>query len=305
MWSLDSCCRAAHGCVAAAVLSGCGAPFAQTGANTSIPSGVPITDSNLLYVSSEEQIDLYTYPQGKSVGSLGIAGTGICADRAGNVFIPLFWYNEILEYAHGGNSPIATLETARNPADCAIDPATGTLAVTISDGIQTFSHRSGGWGPPQTYTQPDGTQVSYCAYDSSGDLFLDGYTSGSTFSLIEMPAGGSGTFTTVSLNKYFEFAGGLFWDHGELMISDSQRNQPTVIYQFKIAGNRGSEVGSTVLNHGTRSDRFLIHASTVVTSTRHGVGFWPYPAGGDAKRVLRIDNGFYGVALSVARGHKL
>lgn len=287
-----------------ALLAACGGltygPDSRAAQVASIPDGASIANSNLLYVAGEEQVYIYTYPQGNAVGSLGISGAGICADRAGDVFIPVSWENEILEYAHGGTVPIATLDTARLPEDCSIDPTTGSLAVTFLDGVQTFSHHSGDWGPAQTYTNPDGTQVSYCAYDSTGNLFIDGYTSGSAFRLIEMPARSPGTFTAISLNVRFELAGGLYWNRRNLVVTNSEIQHPTAIYRFAIAGNHGTRVGMTVLDHGAGSDRILIRGSTVVTSMRRGVGFWQYPAGGEPKQVLQMRNGFYGVAFSVA-----
>lgn len=293
--------RAVSICVTAAVLSGCGVPATPTGSLASIPSSVATANADLLYVAAEAQVDLFTYPQGRPAGSLGVAGgAGICADRTGNVYIPITYHNEIVEYPHGSSTPIATLYTARYPEDCTIDPTTGTLAVTFVDGFQTFSHGPGGWGAPRTYTNPDDTKVAYCTYDSAGNLFIDGYTSGSAFRLIEMPADGSGTFTAISLDKTLEFAGGLRFHRGELTILESVQHRPTMIYRFNVARYGGTYVGSTVLNRGTRSDRFLIDGSTIVMSTRHGVGFWRYPAGGEPKRVLGARDGFYGVALSAS-----
>ena len=64
---------------------------------------------------------------------------GECVDKAGDVFVADFGGNTgtpaILEYAHGGTKPIATLsDPGYYPESCSIDPTTGNLAVTNDGG---------------------------------------------------------------------------------------------------------------------------------------------------------------------------
>ncbi|MFY9663932.1 MAG: hypothetical protein WAK19_05715, partial [Candidatus Cybelea sp.] len=67
----------------------------------------------LLYISDLNTYDVYayTYPKGKLKGRLtGFSGPeGECVDKKGHVFIANFAASNVLEYAHGGTSPVATL----------------------------------------------------------------------------------------------------------------------------------------------------------------------------------------------------
>ena len=130
-------------CAAIALLSGCGggsqpliyAPGA-TGAGTagalhaSRGGSWMLPDAkgkNLLYAVSDDVVDVYTYPDGKLIGSLGWfnAVVGICVNKAGDVFIPVFGDYRIYEYPHGGTTQKAALKTPVTVVACAVDPKTG------------------------------------------------------------------------------------------------------------------------------------------------------------------------------------
>jgi streptogramin lyase len=274
-------------------------PHVDRGTSWMLPEA---KSEELLYVAGAEPVDVYTYPQGKMVGSLGTfrGPDGMCVDQGGDVFITIYYDNQVLEYAHGGSTPIATINTANFPADCSIDPTTGNLAVTFWDGIQIFSHPSSGWSGPQTYTQPDGTYFTYfCAYDDSGDLFFDADTQHSAFQLTELPAGSSGNFTTVSVNQRFSEPGGVLWDGNYLSIAElsRRRKRPAVVHQFSITGSNGTEVGSTTLRKA-REGLFWIQGSTIISEARGDVGFWNYPEGGRPEKIVHTPDGAGGVAVS-------
>src|SRR5580704_9380706 len=123
---------------AAALLAGCGGsqpPIGALGAMPSRPATISGGSSSaLLYISSPSNGNVYflTYPKGKLVGTLtGFQEPfGLCSDTAGNVFIPDSEAGDVVEYAHGGTSPIVTLnDVGYLPADCSVDPLTGNLAV--------------------------------------------------------------------------------------------------------------------------------------------------------------------------------
>ena len=77
----------------------------------------PAAAGPLLYVSDigAEDVDVFSYPGGKQVGKLtGFSEpAGLCTDRKGDVFVVDSGSDRILEYAHGGTSPIATLRAGR------------------------------------------------------------------------------------------------------------------------------------------------------------------------------------------------
>src|SRR6202042_651602 len=88
---------------------------------------------DLVYISSyANAVYVYSYPAGPLVGTLtGFNNPiGLCSDAKGNVWVTNASGGNIVEYAHGGTSPIATLQdSGQTPEDCAVDPTTGNLAV--------------------------------------------------------------------------------------------------------------------------------------------------------------------------------
>src|SRR5580692_11775023 len=76
----------------------------------------------LLYISDPgaNVVNVLTYPNGKRIGKLTGFNQprGECTDAAGNVYITNEKASDILEYAHGGTTPINTIDDpGQNPYD--------------------------------------------------------------------------------------------------------------------------------------------------------------------------------------------
>lgn len=157
-----------------------------------IPKGTP-----LVYVSNivTNDIYVYTYPRLALVGTL--AGffshpQGECADKAGDVWIASTNRQQLLEFAHGGLDPIATLkETGYFPVGCSVSPTSGDLAVVNlksnyggPGSISIFKNASGN---PTVFAYPDDIYLVYFdGYDSHGNLFFDGFDDSLTFQIAEI-----------------------------------------------------------------------------------------------------------------------
>ena len=153
----------AAGVLAAAIaLTGCGGGSQTTPtANAQVLKRAgswmapDLAERDLLYLSDDGNGNVYVYsfPGAKLQGTLtGLSvPTGECADKAGDVWIVEEGTNDIVEYAHGGTVPIATLSDPGNaPEACAVDPTTGNLAVanpqTLSAGVGSvgvYAHAQG------------------------------------------------------------------------------------------------------------------------------------------------------------------
>jgi hypothetical protein len=300
--NISSAFRVALGlCTALAMLSGCGAsatppaPWGPImGQNASLPvradhgpswMAPDAKTSDLLYVSDvgTNDVYVYSYSQGKLVGTLkGFSRpSGLCVDAAGNVFITELDAFDIVEYAHGGTSPLATLsDPGEDPGDCSVDPTTGDLAVT---NVSTPSSSPGdvaiyknAQGRPKTYKEPEISYYQFCGYDNRGNLFVDGAKTGA-FHLAELPNGKT-SFRNITLDKSFSYAGAVQWDGKHVAVGDYESN---VIYRFRISGSRGTSVGSTPLHHSSFAIGFWIEGSTVVgpNDDSANVMFWKYPGG--------------------------
>jgi hypothetical protein len=259
---------------------------------------------DLLYVASQEYgMFVLSYPQGKVVTQFELPSVplGICSDQSGDVFVatggtPGYVY----EYAHGGTSPIATLDAGyRYPAACAVDPTTGNLAVVIDPTqIAIFPDAQ---GTPTYYNDPNMDAMYYCAYDDSGNLFVDGQYI-NTAMLAELPYGGS-SFTGITLDKRIRRPGSMQWMGTYLALGTSKK----FVYHVQIAGSSGSIVDKTV--HDLLKSPWTIDGNRLISvyGSKDGgypfkVAYWTYPKGGAPTQLFNLfgaSSRLDGVAVSV------
>jgi len=92
-------------------VSGCGGqnPVAQGAAAQASVHRESGSSGGLLYMSTEYTVTIVSWPEFQIVGTFQNLGfEGLCSDpNTGNVFAPTG--GEVLVYAHGGTTPIATL----------------------------------------------------------------------------------------------------------------------------------------------------------------------------------------------------
>jgi hypothetical protein len=296
--------RCAFGiCATLTMLAGCGGSRPPIGAPGAMPQSRAIAQHakrggswmlpeakrrDLLYVALGNGVNVYTYPRGNLLGSLGVGGVYPCTDEANNVFIPAgFFGTQVLVYAHGATRPKVTLNDPYPAVDCSVDPSTEALAVTEGSGggivIFPYSHKRG-WRYAKSYADPDMQSIAFCAYDKNGNLFVDGGSSGG-FMLAELPKG-SKTFTTITLDQSISAAGSMQWDGKYLAIADLGKgsSNPSVIYRFALSGSSGTKVSTTTLNLSYAHAQFWIQGSTVIGPIAYdsvrAIGFWRFPAGG-------------------------
>lgn len=321
-------------CAAAAILVGCGRSSQPIGAPGAIPERrAPLAradrgrswmlpeakSEDLLYATalSGSQVAVFSYPSGKLVGMLtpDVSAAGACSDRNGNVFIAGGFSEAIEEYAHGGTTPIQTLNNSPYwPYGCSVDPITGNLATANgrgpgSRGYGSVSIFQGGSGTPTFYTDPNIYWYYNCGYDDDGNLFVDGNNESSPYPFAELPRG-SGTFTEITLSKGLEGAGPIQWDGSHLAVGYGN-NAGSVVYQVTISGSGGTVVGTTSLQSPRQENAFSfwIIGHTIIAAyqtRRHKyrrIGIWRYPGGGEFERYLRSGTtglSFWGVTVSVA-----
>lgn len=250
--------------------------------------------NDLLYISSNTNgnVYVYSYPYDKLKGTLtGFSSpAGECVGKSGHVFITS--KSGILEYAHGGTTPIATLKDAGLAQGCSVDPKTGDLAVTN----YSATSNSKAQGNVAIYKDAKGRPTyradskiyheSFCGYDNAGNLFVDGVDSSFLVKLSEIPSGRT-SFENITLKQTIRGAGGVQWDGKHLAVGNNTEG-PGTIYQFAINGQKGTKVGSTPLNDSGGAIQFWIEQANVIVPEpfANDVGIWAYPAGGSAKKTI-------------------
>jgi hypothetical protein len=263
-------------------------------------SSVP---TKLLYVSDAgtDDVQIYTYPDGAPAGTLtGFdQPQGECVDVAGDVFVTNTRASTIVEYAHAGTSPVATLaDPGQFPVACAINPRTGDLAVSnafdtgfYSGSVSIYKKAT---GTPTTYPNSQFFESFFLSYDDSGDVFVDGLTYDSNsndpyaFALAELKKG-TGTFSPIPVATTINYPGNVAWSNENIAIGD-QEYGPTVgaVYQVQLGASGGTVVGTTLLDGVCDVPQFYILKTVLLgpDACKANVAFFGYPAGGAHRRVV-------------------
>jgi hypothetical protein len=290
-------------CVAAAMLAGCGGSQAPIGAPGAMPQTSAIAtraERGKSWMKSEASSRVliyatggcggtfvFAYSDGTLVGSLDTGATsyGDCSDANGNVFITSG--TTVIEYAHGGTSPINTLSLPGDEAhSCSVDPTTNDLAVAFEGkggDIAIFQNEQ---GSPSMYQST--LDSSYCGYDASDNLFVDGYYGSGYIGLSELPKGSS-TFTRLTINGTLDDPPAqVQWDGQHVGYESTGKNSATV-QRLSISGSTATVVHAVHLRRVThRATQSWIYKNVIVAAfytaskgkSANKVGIWRYPAGG-------------------------
>jgi hypothetical protein len=326
MRSLDFSRNALTSCVAAAMLAGCGGSQPPIGAPGAAPQAsaiatrakptqnlfglrvgselAPPARQALLYFSSpaEEKVYVTSYPQGKLAGTLtGFASpAGLCSDDQGNIFVTDSINQNIVEYAHGGSSPIATLsDSGYLPVDCAFDARTGNLAVAnsqSSSGPGNIAIYADEQGPATLYSDQNFSTYLSCAYDNKENLFLVAGTDGD-FAFAELPKG-SRHFRSLSVG--FSGLDGVQLDGKYIAVGSSPGGEDASIYRVSVSKKIVTMKGTVPLDRGQHKVNlryFWVGGAKVVGAFGNYIGFWKYPAGREVIKLLRYPS-TWGVTVS-------
>jgi hypothetical protein len=303
-------------CAAAALLAGCGGSssppaVATLGAQARSWMKPGTSSGDLIYaLGGCGGTCVLSYPARKLVGTLDVPAssiTGDCSDSSGDVFISNG--TSIVEYAHGGTTPIATLSLPGDEAiGCSVDPTTGNLAVVFRGSGANIAVFPGARGTPTVYYSK--ITSFYCGYDNAGDLFVNGY-SGEYFGFAELAKGSTG-FLQLSISQSVGNPGQVQWD-GKYITWETAFESRTTVSRLAISGSSATIVGTShfdVLKNATQS--WIDGKHIFIPYVNHGhvlypdrIGVWKYPLGGKpAKNIENFGNygktvSFQGVTLSV------
>jgi len=289
------------------------AAHSQRGGSWMLPEA---KKKDLIYVSSfgppsgPWQILVFSYPQGELLGTLsGFPELlGECVDKKENVFVTSATSSGvgyIYEYAHGGSSPIATLnDPLTSPESCSVDAKTGNLAVISVGGVAVYPHAQ---DSPTTYTDPSFGAMNYGGYDNQGNLFVDGTRESVGFVFAELPSGSSG-FRDIYVDQPCRDDGSVQWDGRYITLQTVAQGgfAPRVIYRLSVSGSSATVLGTTALkSNRNRYDggQFWIQGKDVIGPDNDGesVALWKYPIGGRGIRTIRnVGREAWGVAVSLA-----
>jgi len=293
------------------MLAACQGSQSQFGAPPALPQSQAAAkgSGDLLYVGGAQDkhggksrgaLAVVTFPGGKPVATIALDGypTGICSDRSGNVWAVVgdghSW--NVYEYAHGGTTPIAKIHVPNAGyyvADCAVDPTTGDLAVVggayDGSGATAYVDVWHGAAPGKPERFPFSFSPYACAYDDSGNLFLDGYVGSTIFFELAELAQGSKSVTSVSLDRNAGgYPGGVQWDGTYVDVIAVLRGGSAIL-RVSVSDYKGHVVGIVRPKGLAYTGWFDIAGKTLVGDSGAGgqsLSLWPYPAGGQPLRKL-------------------
>lgn len=307
------------GCATVAILAGCGGsqPSVATPGSTAQDASTathgqswmkPGTSSgnDLVYAASDSGIIyVISYPQGQLVGEVDppyiFHSRGMCSDSKGDIFVPVAQGSEILEHAHGGTQPFATIRDVGGYAwSCAVDPTTGNLAVTnINWDYEQDSNVAiypDAQGDPTYYSGI--AEPLFCGYDNQGNLFVD------NGELWELPSGGE-SLTNIALKKDVADSQ-VQWDGKHITVASYSAS---TIYRLQISGATGKVVGETHLSGLNKrlTVQTWIQGNSIVAPIGPGknenrVAFWDYPRGGKAVTIVNLGHHAFPTAATFSVG---
>jgi hypothetical protein len=243
---------------------------------------------------------ILSYPDGKMVGNISDSDVtgGDCSDSDGNVFVTS--NTQVLEFAHGGSSPIATLSLPGTQAQaCGVDSTTGNLAVVFSGSganVAIFKNASGTPALYESYATP-----FYCGYDKSGNLFVSVLNNHSP-GLAEL-AKGSSTVTVLSVAGDLGAEGQVQWD-GSYLTYEGRDSRHVKVSRLQISGSTAVVAGVTQIRRPVNANQTWITSNRVIVSYStkasqiNRIGLWKYPKSG--KAVTKF--GTFGTALERITG---
>jgi hypothetical protein len=128
------------------------------------------------------------------------------------------------------------------------------------------------------------TREYFDGYDSSGNLFADGFGSGSGFTLVELPNGGK-KFVTIKTSNSPQFPGSVQWDGTYLTVFDQSTSQT---YRYTVSGTTAT-LKSTVqfTGAGDCAQTWIVKGLLYCGDAANNDGeVFKYPAGGSPVAVF-------------------
>ena len=231
---------------------------------------------------------IFDYPKSvQQIGKINGAGGQGCTNVLYGYGKKIFWNaartNDLIDEYQVPKKLLKTLSlNYAYTSSCAMN-AGGDLAVGVllgnsyGPGGQVVIFKNAA-GSGRVYNTPL-TKEYFDGYDPSGNLFADGFSgSGYTFTLVELPKGGS-TFVTIKTSNAPEFPGSVQWDGAYLTVFDQYTSET---YQYTVAGTTATLKNTIQFSGaGDCAQTWIVKGLMYCGDAGNNAGYvFKYPAGG-------------------------
>ena len=238
-------------------------------------------------ITDGQEVETYDYVTHAVLRQISVAYSGVlCSDKAGDVWVSSAGRNgsEMLEYPPGATQPSAAL-FSYPPAGCAVDPASGDLAVvTWGDARrkQNLEIYASARGLPKTYSYGPLKYWYYCAYDGNGNLVIQGYDRQNAVAYAELQKGHK-NLVAVNISTTDGDVAGIQWDGKYFVVGYENDN---TLYRYAVRRGQATQIGEIKLaDPHEYMNGFGLHHDTLVAvldapeSDTYVIAGFPYPAG--------------------------
>jgi hypothetical protein len=283
--------------------------------------------SILIYVTDERtgDVDVYDYANGSQVGTLsGFVADAGCVDGTGNVYLVDSGAGSLVEYAHGGTTPLRTYSPGGTLVGCSID-AKGDVAITGSSPGRVIVYAKNDTKKGATYSDTDCETLSPMGYDNKGNLIGTGeYASVDVCALL---AGTKSEVTLTTSGITINSPNGSMWDGKYIGIGDEEAGSgkgATGINEATLSGKTLTSAGEAILTDTCYRDGytavlnpFVLGKKNTPLNTRQGnvvvgsnaycfdsssgggIEFWHYPKGGNPYKMYGIADPIIVLTVSI------
>lgn len=236
-------------------------------------------ERRLLFASDSglEEVDIYSLPSMKLKGQLtGFSEPqGMCSDSGGNVYVADTSATEVDKYARTGSLLARYPDNYGLPVGCAVDPATGNVAVTdlVSGAsgpgqVLVFSSPS---SQPKILDNPSQYFYYFAGYGPRSSLWVSGRNASGEYILSRCSASSCATVRLSGGTLYFP--GAVEWDNrnGTWVVFDQLCNDTAAACSYPVSARGVLGPPTTYTNYEGGNDCDLVQGE-IFDRDRYVVG---------------------------------
>lgn len=286
--------------------------------------------SVLIYAGNRDanDVDVYDYSNGKLVGTLTgfYEPYGMCVDAKGDVYITSYRSGTLVEYAHGGVTPLQTYKPGGYMIGCSIDSSGDVAATSFKEPGEVTVYAHGNPNKATTYSDSDCESQSAMGYDNRGNLVGVGENEYGKISVCALLVGSKSMTTLAEKGITIGFPGGTIWDGKYIALGDQDASGSgeTGVWPTTISGTTITAIGSEITfssscpGYGDDDiNPFIVGKENTPVNDHRGSAFvgvntsclfgwslslWHYPEGGTSFKSYKVNVPYtYGLAVSIGR----